>query len=196
MRLQRPTTGAVLALAAALLLALLVSAVPARATPRPLEGFASYQPQTNCSPRPKPGTVALANWLIHRYGGGFGGISRPCSDGGTSEHKEGRAFDWTLDATKPADRRRAQAFLHDAFAADADGNPDALARRMGIMYLIWNDHIYSAYRGFAPEPYLDSSCKRVATCSPVLRHRTHMHISLTRRGGRGLTSWYVGRVTR
>ena len=43
------------------------------------------------------------------------------------------------------------------FATDAEGNADALARRMGIMYLIWNDHIYSSYYGFRARDY--KACK-------------------------------------
>ena len=71
---------------------------------------------------------------------------------------------------------------------------DAKARRMGIMYLIWDDRMYAAWNGFEPEPYLSSSCRKRAKCSTTLRHRDHLHVSLTRKGGRGATSWYAGRV--
>ena len=30
---------------------------------------------------------------------------------------------------------------------------------MGIMYIIWNDHMYSAWDQFEREDYLSSSCK-------------------------------------
>ena len=65
---------------------------------------------------------------------------------------------------------------------------------MGIMYIIWNDHMYSAGDRFEKEGYLSSSCKRRKNCSATLRHRNHMHISLSRAGGRGDTSWYDTRV--
>ena len=120
---------------------------------------------------------------------------RACG-GGTSEHTEGRAFDWTLDASRRADRKRAQAFLAAAFRTDRRGNTDALARRMGIMYVIWNDRMYSAWNEFEPEPYLSSGCKSRRKCSTTLRHRDHVHISLSRKGGRGATSWYDGRLPR
>jgi hypothetical protein len=174
----------------------LVLAVPVSATAAaaaPIEDYASYQPQTKCRPKAKPGTKVLGRWLVRKYGGGFGGISRSCGPG-TSEHKEGRAFDWTLDATRKADRRRAQAFFEDAFRTDRHGNTDARARRMGIMYLIWNDRMFSAWNEFEPEPYLSSSCKSKRTCSKTLRHRDHVHVSLSRKGGRGETSWYDGRL--
>lgn len=180
----------------ALLLAVTVLGIvlPAASVPPPVEDYPPYQPQTRCSPKAKPGTVALGRWVVHRYGGGFGGISRHCSRLSTSEHYEGRAFDWTVSANRRADRLRVRRFLRDLFAADAAGNEDALARRMGVMYVIWNDHIYSAWRSYEPEPYLSSSCKRVRTCSRTLRHRDHVHLSITRSAARGGTSWYADRL--
>jgi hypothetical protein len=160
----------------------------------PVDPYASYAPQTKCAPAAKIGTRTFAAWVVRRYGGAFGGISRPCNIGGTSEHKEGRAFDWTLDAAKATDRRRAAAFLERVFATDHWGNQASLARRMGIMYIIWNDRIYGAYDHFRPRAYLHSGCKRLATCSKTLRHRDHMHISLSWRGARGRTTWYVPRL--
>lgn len=179
-------------LAAALTVALLTLAVPAHAAD--IEGYADWQPQTRCSPKAKVGTKTLARWIVARQGGGYGPISRACKVGGTSEHKEGRAFDWTLDANRKRDRQRARQFLRYVQRTDAAGNEDAAARRMGIMYLIWNDHMYAAWDGFEPEDYLSSSCKRKRRCSKTLRHRDHMHISLSRPGGRGRTSWYAGKV--
>ena len=171
--------------------ALVLTSLPVQAMP--LEDHAGYQPQTGCSPKAKPGTKMLARWIVNHRGGGYGPISRPCSSGGTSEHKEGRAFDWTLDATRAADRRRAAAFLERIFRARADGEEDVLARRMGIMYVIWNDRIYSAYNGFEKRDYLSSGCPSRRRCSTTLRHRDHMHISLIRKGARTQTSWYVAR---
>ncbi|MDN4159880.1 hypothetical protein [Nocardioides abyssi] len=172
---------------------LLLAAVPSSPASAAIEDYASYQPQTRCSPSAKPGTVALGRWLVKKYGGSYGGVSRSCG-GGTSEHAEGRAFDWTLDARRKVDRRVARAFLRDVRAADGKGREDAKARRMGIMYLIWDDRMYAAWNGFEPEPYLSSSCRKRAKCSTTLRHRDHLHVSLTRKGGRGATSWYAGRV--
>ena len=184
-RFVRPLAGVLLALSV-----LLALAAPAQAR---IEDYADYQGQTRCSPKAKPGTKALARWLVRR-GGGKGPISRSCSVGGTSEHKEGRAFDWTLDATRAKDRRIAEGFLDDAFRTDRKGNEHALARRMGIMYIIWDDRMWSAWDRFERESYLSSSCKKRKRCSKTLRHRDHMHISLSRKGGRGETSWYDGRV--
>ena len=156
----------------------------------PLEDYAGYQPQSTCRQTPKAGILLLADWLTAR-GGGYGPISRPCSDAGTSEHKESRAFDWLLDARSDADKALAAALLEEIFAPDDTGAPHALARRMGIMYVIWNDHMYASYDGFVAKRYLSSSCRSKRTCSPTLRHRDHMHISLTRQGAKGTTSWYL-----
>jgi hypothetical protein len=157
----------------------------------PVEDYASYDPQTTCTKKPRTGTVVLGEWLVVTYGGAGGAVNRPCSGSGASEHKDGRAVDWVLDADKPADRKLAKAFLAAAFAPDAAGNQAALARRMGIMYVIWSDHFYPAYHQFQPEKYLSSSCRSKQKCSKTLRHRDHMHISLTRQGEKGQTSWFV-----
>ena len=181
-------------IAPALALFVLIALIAPPASASTIEDYADYQPQSKCSPRAKPGTTYLGTTVVKRFGGGFGPISRPCSSGGTSEHKEGRAFDWMLDATRKRDRKKAHAFMDWVFATDKQGNTDARARRMGIMYVIWNDHMYSAWNEFDPEPYLSSSCKSRKKCSTTLRHRDHLHISLTRAGGKGRTSWYAGRM--
>jgi hypothetical protein len=164
----------------------------AEVTESTIEDYADYVPQQSCRPKAKPGTKVLGRWIVRSQGGAFGGISRSCKYGGTSEHKEGRAFDWTLDATRKKDRQRAGAFLRLIRATDKAGNPDARARRMGIMYVIWNEHMYSAWDRFEREPY--RPCPAKQKCSKTARHRDHMHISLSRPGGRGKTSWYDGRL--
>ena len=69
--------------------ALLLATLPAQAAPMPLEDYAPYQPQTRCSPKAKPGTTQLSRWIVYRFDGGYGPISRACTSGGASEHKEG-----------------------------------------------------------------------------------------------------------
>jgi len=174
---------------AALILTLVL--LPVTAVAMPVEGYAPYQPQKNCNPTAKPGTLELARWLQRRYPGtGSLGISRACGHGGVSEHKEGRAFDWRVDASSKRDRAYVQDFLARVLAPDKDGNEAALARRMGIMYVLWNDHSWASYRGFAKADYRHSACRSKRRCSQSLRHRDHVHISLSRAGARGDTSWY------
>ena len=179
----------------ALVISACLLAVPSPATSSqryamPVESYAPYQPQRTCARKDKPGTVALGRWLVAR-GGVYGGTLRSCGSGGRSEHKDGRAFDWMLDARDADDRAVADAFLVEAFADDELGDTDALARRMGIMYVIWNDRMYAAWDGFEPKRYLSSGCRTRRACSVTLRHRDHMHVSLSKAGAKGRTSWYV-----
>ena len=51
-------------------------------------------------PEGEAGTQALGRWVVKTYGGGYGRISEPCKGGSVSEHKEGRAFDWSLNAAQ------------------------------------------------------------------------------------------------
>ncbi|KQX65603.1 hypothetical protein [Angustibacter sp. Root456] len=164
---------------------------------RSIEGFAPYQPQRACSRTATKGAVRLSRWLLARYrGSSSSGIMRACSAGGTSEHKDGRAFDWHVDYRSSRGRAQGLAFLKLARATDRYGNRDAVARRMGIMYIIWNDRIYSASRGFAPRAYVHPACrgKALSRCSSTLRHRDHMHISLGWAGARAVTSFWDGTV--
>jgi hypothetical protein len=150
-----------------------------------IEGYARYEGQTTCSPDAKPGTVALRNLLLARYPStGSSGISRGCGVGGRSEHKEGRAFDWSASISSPADVAAVQDFLSSIFATDSHGNANALVRRMGIMYVIWNHRIWSAYRaGAGWRPYTGSS-----------PHTDHVHISLSWAGALAKTSFWSGSV--
>jgi hypothetical protein len=146
-----------------------------------IEPFAAYDGQSTCSPSPKPGTVAFANLLLNNFGGGNSGIGRPCNVGGTSEHKEGRAFDWANNAGSARDRSRVNAALHWLFATDVNCNAYANARRLGIMYVIWNRRMFRMYdadRGWAP----------YSGASP---HTDHVHFSLTRAGGNKRTSYWT-----
>ena len=179
-------------LVATLGLTLLAPAAHARPA---IDDYAAYEPQTKCSPTVKPAMEYLARWAVARFGGEYGGISRACG-GSKSEHKEGRAFDWTMDADEPSDQRRVQRFLKKVLRTDRQGNEHALARRMGIMYIIWDDQMYASYDRFAAKPYRHSACKSVARCSKTLRHRDHVHISLSRAGGAAETSWYARELKR
>ena len=178
-----------LGIAALIVALLLATPAPAHAD---IEDYASYNPSAKCHPKPFAGTKILGRWVARQHGGGYVGFGRPCrpQDGPTSEHQTGRAFDWSVDAAKARDRERVQRFLRRIFAPDRAGNADALARRMGIAYIIWNDRMYPAWDRFRPEPYLSSSCPKRKKCSKTLRHRDHVHVSLSRAGARARTSWY------
>ena len=136
----------------------------------------------------------LLRWLVGHYPHtGFSSTLRSCSGDGSSEHKDGRALDWSVDVDDATQRAQAEKFLNLIFATDKAGNPHALARRMGIMYVIWNDHIWSSYGSFEKRDYLSSGCRSVQKCSKTLRHRDHVHISLSRSGAGAQTTFFRSR---
>ncbi|HEU4911909.1 MAG TPA: hypothetical protein VFV76_08440 [Actinomycetes bacterium] len=159
----------------------------ARAWYRPaIEPLAAYQAQTTCSPRAKPGVADFAARLLRANPSTRSmGIVRACGVGVRSEHKEGRAFDWGgLDAGKKADRVRVQRFLRWLLAKDKFGNKHAMARRLGVQYVIWNRRIWGSYAA-------DAGWRPYRGASP---HRDHVHISFTWAGARAKTSFWTGKV--
>jgi hypothetical protein len=152
---------------------------------RAIEPLARYQPQTTCSPRAKPGVANFAARLLAAYPSTRSlGIVRACSVGGRSEHKEGRAFDWGVNAHSASGRAKAAHFLHWLLKRDRYGNRYAMARRLGIQYVIWNHRIWGAYSASA-------GWRRYTGSNP---HTDHVHISFTWAGARAKTSFWTGKV--
>ncbi|MGH3355788.1 MAG: hypothetical protein ACRDOJ_07805, partial [Nocardioidaceae bacterium] len=140
-----------------------------------IERLASYQPQSRCSPWAKPGTTAFANLLLRTYRSSRSlGIVRGCGVGGTSEHKEGRAFDWGVSIHSARDRRAVRSVMEWLLKRDRHGNRYAMARRLGIQYMIWNRRIWGAYSA-------SSGWRRYTGSSP---HTDHVHFSLSWKGAR------------
>jgi hypothetical protein len=193
-RLTRPAPRRAAALALLLTLTGLGATTASAAVeyPGPVDPYASYQGEHGCRAHPMTGTKRLAAWIDKKFDGGAARATMRACSSSVSEHQDGRAIDWSMDATRAADRAEVGRFLAAIFATDADGEEHALARRMGIMYVIWNDHMYRAYGNphFAKDDYLSSSCRTKRKCSKTLRHRDHVHISLSRPGGRATTTWY------
>ncbi|OWY59435.1 hypothetical protein B7486_74580, partial [cyanobacterium TDX16] len=138
-------------------------------------------PQQLCSPSPKPGTVGFRNLVLQAYPmTGDSGIGRDCGQGGRSEHKEGRAWDWSANVHDPEERQAAAEVIGWLLATDEHGNEFAMARRLGVMYLIYNGNIWSAYAADAGwRPYVGRS-----------DHTDHVHISFDEAGGLGQTSFW------
>jgi hypothetical protein len=164
-----------------------------------IEGYARYDPQTTCQPNPKPGVVAFRDLILETYPRtGAGRISRACNIGSTSEHKEGRAWDWGVNAANPNQKRKARLVLDWLFAKDRHGNRHARARRLGIMYIMWNRRMWSAWvPGW--ERYCvqeGASCISVRSGSPVHPHRDHMHFSFSWKGARANTTFWNPELSR
>lgn len=147
----------------------------------PIEELAPYEPQTECSPSPKAGTYGFSEILLDTFTStGSSGISRACNVGARSEHKEGRAFDWTALVSDAPDRRAVSQVIGWLLAADEHGEPYAMARRLGLMYVIYNNSIW---RSYAPEQGW------VGYTGPN-PHTDHVHFSFSRAGGLGETSFW------
>ncbi|WP_380165376.1 hypothetical protein [Jannaschia sp. R86511] len=176
-------------LAASFLLLTGSPASAAQPVPRPPKTFTTapespspYLGQVSCDPVEKPGATAMRSLLKATYGkANSGGTARSCSVGGRSEHKEGRAYDWALNAYNSADKAKGDAFVNWASGKDAKGVAGGNAHRLGIQYLIWNKRIWNAGSGW----------KAYTGASP---HTDHVHISLSWDGAFKRTSWWTGKA--
>jgi hypothetical protein len=153
-----------------------------------------YDPATRCAHFANPGIVALQQWLEANVRGVSWGTYR-CERWGrhsASLHAENRAIDWHLDVSVAADRRAGAQLILLLLAPDAAGNPQALARRMGVEELIWDCGYWGA--GMADfEPYGACFTKRGKLrkhVDPTVAHRNHVHIGMTKAGAKGRTSFW------
>lgn len=188
--MRRFVVVVIAALLLALLPALPASAgsppVPLPSSPRGLKGpvalpagwepASPYLPQVSCSPLDMAGAKKFRDLVLKTYREGrAGGISRGCNDG-LSEHSEGRAWDWMVDVGDKSERAAAANLI--AWLTRNDGRN---ARRLGIMYVIYNKKIWSVYR--ADDGWRKSS-----------GHTDHVHISFSWNGAKGNTSFWTGKV--
>jgi hypothetical protein len=173
------------------------SLVPPPATPDlgpAIDGEADYQGQDLCSPKAKAGAKKLVALINATYGPSSIGISRGCSVGGQSEHKEGRALDWMLNVKKKKQKAKADSFLAWLLAADRYGNPAAMAQRLGVMYIGWNNKFWRGYdigRGWTDLKGCSTDPAKKKAAYNTYCHRNHVHISLTWEGASALTSFWT-----
>ncbi|MGH2895337.1 MAG: peptidoglycan-binding domain-containing protein, partial [Solirubrobacteraceae bacterium] len=149
---------------------------------RAIDATPMYQAQNDCSSVALPGTRRLLALLIRTYGRGQGSSAAPraCTESGISEHKDGRAFDWMVNVANKSDRLAAANFLSWLTTKGPDGQAGYMARRLGVMYVIYNRRIWGAYEpGWRPYTYGDP-------------HTSHIHVSLTWNGARAHTSFWTG----
>ena len=163
--------------------------------PSGLERLAPYVPANSCDPRAKPGATALAQLLVRTYGSHYG-VDRACGTDAlpTSEHYDGRAVDFFLSVRDAGQKAEASAFLGWLFASDAAGNRYANARRLGVMYVIWNNKMWGSYRATEGwRPY--SSCaSHPGSAYDTSCHRNHIHLSLSWDGAMKRTSFWTNQV--
>lgn len=192
-----------LSAAGVLVLAALAGTAAMAAPPAPqfgpvIDGYAPYQGQTRCKPKPKPGVVGFRDMLLAAYPDStWFTISRPCGVGGQSEHKEGRALDWARNAAVPTEKAQVQDLLGWLLATDQHGNRHAMARRLGVMYIMWNRRMWSAWEG-GWEVYCvmrNGKCKDPETKAVLHPHRDHVHFSFSWRGARMETTFWHPEVS-
>jgi peptidoglycan hydrolase-like protein with peptidoglycan-binding domain len=166
-------------------------AVPA-GLPTAIEPLARYVAQADCDPATKKGSIALGKLLTQTYPGTTFGGGRACTDYPPSEHYDGRAVDWMNSVRNATQKAQADALLGWLFAKDAKGNPYANARRLGVMYIIWNNKIWGSYSQ-RWEPYRNCA-STPASASDTTCHRDHVHFSLSWEGAMGRTSYWTKKV--
>ena len=144
-----------------------------------------YQAQTICDPVVRPGVAAFRQLILSNYAAtGDSGIVRSCTAGGTSEHKEGRAWDWRVSTSNPTQAAQARDLLTWLLATDVHGNTAAMARRLGVMYVIWDRRVWKSYQA-------SLGWQAYTGASP---HTDHVHVSFSWAGASGETSYWTGKV--
>jgi putative cell wall-binding protein len=149
---------------------------PTTALPGVLDAAPGWQATYSCDPNDKPGMLAFAALVAEHYDRPRSFTSRRCLAGDNSQHYEGRALDWTMNAFDPDDKA-----IGDAVATWITANNGAIARRFGIMSVIWDRRSWYLY-----DP---GSWRTYTGASP---HTDHLHISFTWDGAMKRTSWWTG----
>ena len=168
--------------------------VPApRTLPAAMDVAQQYEGQSICDPVAKPGVLKLQALLRATYGPATFYSTRACAADPTSEHTEGRALDWMVNSRVPVEKAKAEALIAWLLAPDASGVPGANARRMGIMYVIWNNLFWRAYDPIGWSKFGGCSAKaRASEVYDTTCHRNHIHFSMTWDGAAALTSYWDG----
>ena len=162
---------------------------PPVAQPAGVEAPSGYVGADTCDYTAKPGVSRFAALVQATYPGtGTSGVLNSCAaEGSVSEHTEGRAWDWTVSAANAGQAAQVNDLFGWLLATDAAGNQAANARRLGIMYIIWNKQILGMYDlASGWRPY---SCSGVTGC-----HQNHVHFSFAWNGAMGRTSFWTGQV--
>jgi hypothetical protein len=159
---------------------------------KPIEDL-RYDPARKCKGGSTKGARALADWISRNTRGELWGIYR-CEKWGknsASVHAEGRAIDYRLDAGIAKERRAAMHLIKVLIEADRNGQPHALARRMGVQGIIFNCRSWYG----AGELGRYSACykgngKRDPDVDRTTAHKDHVHIELNWPGARKKTSFW------
>jgi hypothetical protein len=159
-----------------------------RLVDEPIEDY-RYDHAERCVKQAQPGARALVRWLERNVRGESWGIVRceKLSPNDYSVHAEGRAIDWHLDAGHPQEKRAAMRLIDALLAPDHNGNPHALARRMGVQGIIFDCRSWwSGMDGLGEYSY----CEGHGDVDPAQAHKDHIHLELNWPGARKETSFW------
>jgi hypothetical protein len=154
-----------------------------------------YDVATHCNGGKIPsGTKAMLGWLEKNASGVNWGEYR-CEIWGkksASLHSVGRAIDW-----HPTTMADGYALVKLLLASDSDGNPAALARRMGVQGLIFNCKSWFGSPSAEMTNYsycYDSKGRRKSNLDPTQAHMNHVHIELNELGAAKKTTFWNKKV--
>ena len=160
-----------------------------------IDAYPRWERESSCDPVEKRGPKFLRTLLLATYGPVSSNIVRPCT-AADSGHEEGRALDWMVNVRVPEQKAMGDALVAWLQAPDGYGNPEAMARRLGISYVIWNNQTWRAYdpaRGWTEYNGCLAKKKQKKLWDNTC-HRTHVHVSFTWDGANKRTSYYTGYV--
>lgn len=158
-----------------------------------IDAAATWERESSCSQTEKKGPKTLRSLLAQTYGPVPSNILRACT-AADSGHEEGRALDWMVNSRVPEQEELAESFLAWLAAPDEFGNPSAMARRLGIQYVIWANRMWRPADGqWTTYSDCDRRKKRKRAYDNAC-HRNHVHVSFSWDGALGRTSYYTGLV--
>ena len=173
------------------------SPVPPPATPtsaRPSTPRPTTRARTSARPRPRPAPRSSRPSSGRRTApppSGSRGRARP---GGQSEHKEGAPSTGCSTSRRRRRRPRPTRSSPGCSPSDAAGNPAAMATRLGVMYIGWNNKFWRGYdvsRGWTDLKGCSTDPAKKKAAYATYCHRNHIHLSLTWEGASALTSFWT-----
>lgn len=165
-----------------------------------IDPYAGYDAQDQCLAVEQPGVKDFRAMVLKAYPGvgSSGPLLRACNVGGVTEHKEGRAWDWMVKVSDPKQRAAGYELTNWLLATDAHGNRHAMARRLGVMYVMFDNRIWGSYAagaGWKPQMLTVNGVKRDCATLPstytTACHRDHVHTSFSWAGATRKTSWWA-----
>ena len=113
-----------------------------------IDAYPAWTSPTRCA-KPlvsKPGVADFRALILSQVGGADDGLEA-CKlianrSGSLSDHADGRAWDWRMNARNSTDRATVEKVFDWLLRTDQQGNRNAMARRLGITYIIWNHRYY------------------------------------------------------